>query len=108
MGAAAKVDQSGAKHVIRDTRQTFLTVEGPHISLAAKLASNSGPTVKAARQFAAAVNQWSQSHPGTPPVSGAGNGDTLEQLERLGKLRDSGVLTEDEFVAQKAKLLNSG
>ncbi|TPG33073.1 SHOCT domain-containing protein [Mycolicibacterium hodleri] len=31
--------------------------------------------------------------------------DLLAQLERLGRLRDSGVLTEDEFTAQKARLL---
>jgi hypothetical protein len=29
----------------------------------------------------------------------------LEQLKQLGELRDSGVLTEDEFEAQKARLL---
>ncbi len=31
--------------------------------------------------------------------------DVLAQLERLGRLRDSGVLTEGEFTAQKARLL---
>jgi hypothetical protein len=31
----------------------------------------------------------------------------LDYLERLGKLRDSGVLTEDEFQAQKARLLRA-
>jgi len=31
--------------------------------------------------------------------------DILTQLERLGKLRDSGVLTEEEFQAQKERLL---
>jgi hypothetical protein len=29
----------------------------------------------------------------------------LAQLEKLGKLHDSGVLTDEEFAAQKAKLL---
>ena len=31
----------------------------------------------------------------------------IAQLKELGELRDSGVLTEEEFAAQKAKLLNS-
>jgi ribosomal protein L7/L12 len=31
--------------------------------------------------------------------------DVIDQLERLGKLRDSGVLTTEEFEAQKAGLL---
>ena len=31
--------------------------------------------------------------------------DVVEQLERLGRLRETGALTEDEFQAQKATLL---
>jgi hypothetical protein len=30
---------------------------------------------------------------------------TLDQLKQLGELRDTGVLTEAEFEAQKAKIL---
>jgi hypothetical protein len=33
--------------------------------------------------------------------------DPIEQLKELAGLRDSGVLTEEEFAAQKAKLLAS-
>ena len=32
-------------------------------------------------------------------------GDVLEQLKTLGQLRDQGVVTEEEFAAQKAKIL---
>jgi hypothetical protein len=31
--------------------------------------------------------------------------DPVVRLKELGELRDSGVLTEEEFAAQKAKLL---
>lgn len=31
--------------------------------------------------------------------------DTLAQLERLGQLKAQGILTEDEFAAQKSKIL---
>jgi hypothetical protein len=31
--------------------------------------------------------------------------DSVTQLERLGRLRDRGLLTDEEFAAQKAKLL---
>jgi succinate dehydrogenase/fumarate reductase flavoprotein subunit len=31
--------------------------------------------------------------------------DTLEQLKQLGELKAQGVLTEEEFAAQKAKIL---
>ncbi len=34
-----------------------------------------------------------------------GDGDTVEQLERLVKLRDSGALTDAEFEQQKARIL---
>jgi hypothetical protein len=33
--------------------------------------------------------------------------DPLARLKELGELRDSGVLTEEEFTAQKAMILNS-
>jgi hypothetical protein len=32
--------------------------------------------------------------------------DTIAQLKELGELRSSGVLTDEEFAAQKAKILN--
>ena len=35
----------------------------------------------------------------------AGGGGAADQLEKLAALRDQGVLTEEEFAAQKAKLL---
>lgn len=39
--------------------------------------------------------------PGTP----AGGSDTIAELERLGQLRQQGLLTDEEFTAAKAKLL---
>lgn len=38
----------------------------------------------------------------------AGKGDRWSELERLAELRDRGVLTEEEFAAEKARLLNGG
>ena len=37
--------------------------------------------------------------------SGEEEPDYLEQLEKLGKLRDDGIITEGEFEAKKAQLL---
>lgn len=31
--------------------------------------------------------------------------ETVEQLKKLGELRDAGILTDEEFTAKKAKLL---
>ena len=48
--------------------------------------------------------QYAAAPPPLAPVA-SGEDDMLAQLEKLGKLHDSGVLTDDEFAAQKAKLL---
>jgi hypothetical protein len=40
-----------------------------------------------------------------PPVAPAPEEDVITQLERLGALKAQGILTEEEFQAQKAKLL---
>jgi len=40
-----------------------------------------------------------QAAPAAPAV------DPIERLKELGQLRDSGVLTEEEFAAEKAKVL---
>jgi hypothetical protein len=38
-------------------------------------------------------------------VAGSG-GSTADEIDKLAKLRDSGVLTAEEFAAQKAKLIS--
>ena len=51
--------------------------------------------------------------PPPPPIQNAeppaatDTRDMLGQLQQLGELRDSGVLTEAEFEAQKAKILSA-
>jgi hypothetical protein len=46
-----------------------------------------------------------QAAPPPPPPAAAGQPDMIEQLKQLAELRDQGILTEEEFAAQKAKLL---
>ena len=41
------------------------------------------------------------------PAAAPAEDDTLAQLERLGQLKAQGILTEDEFAAQKAKILGT-
>ena len=43
--------------------------------------------------------------PAPAPAAVGGEDDLLEQLQKLGQLHESGVLTDEEFAAQKAKLL---
>ncbi len=45
-----------------------------------------------------------QQAPPPAPAPPAGQ-STIEQLKELAALKDQGVLTEDEFAAQKAKIL---
>ena len=44
-----------------------------------------------------------------PPAAAAPapQADPIERLKELGELHDSGVLTDEEFAAQKAKVLGS-
>jgi Short C-terminal domain len=46
-----------------------------------------------------------QAPPTQVPAAGAGN-ERLAQLKLLGHLRDSGLLTNDEFEAEKQKILH--
>jgi Short C-terminal domain len=53
----------------------------------------------------AARAQQSEPQPSAAPV--AEQVDVVDQLKRFAELRDQGILTEEEFAAQKAKLLGS-
>jgi hypothetical protein len=46
-----------------------------------------------------------QAPPPAPAPAAASEGDTIEELKQLAQLHDQGVLTDEEFAAQKAKLL---
>jgi Short C-terminal domain len=55
-----------------------------------------------------AADQESPAEPGAGAGSGTGSDDPLERLQKLGDLRDRGILTEAEFAAEKAKILGEG
>jgi hypothetical protein len=48
---------------------------------------------------------YQQAPPPPAAAPAAAEDDTLEQLKKLGELRDAGVLTEAEFQVQKERLL---
>ncbi|MEU6645183.1 SHOCT domain-containing protein [Saccharomonospora sp. NPDC046836] len=58
-------------------------------------------------RWAAEEQAQAEPQPAPQPESPTGSGDVLTQLKQLGELRDQGVLTEDEFQTQKARLLGS-
>ena len=59
------------------------------------------------------AGRWAEQEPGglraagPPPQAARPHraADPIAQLKELGELRDSGVLTDEEFAAQKAKIL---
>jgi len=54
------------------------------------------------------ADRWAQEDQGQyqePAPAAAPAADPLEQLKQLGELKASGVLTDAEFEAQKAKIL---
>jgi hypothetical protein len=55
----------------------------------------------------AAASQQAAAPPAAPPAaaSDAGTEDSFEKLKQLGELHAQGVLTDEEFAAEKAKLL---
>lgn len=53
------------------------------------------------------ANQPPPQQYAAPPPQAAPAPDPIEQLKQLGELHASGVLTDEEFAAQKAKILGS-
>jgi putative oligomerization/nucleic acid binding protein len=48
-----------------------------------------------------------QAYAPPPQPAAPSQADVINQLQQLGELKSAGVLTEEEFAAQKAKILGS-
>lgn len=102
-GATASVAQRGGRMLFRDTRQWFLTIEGPKVAIEVGI-ENYVNTAAAVRRFAERVNELAGRLPAGATEEAAAE-EIPDQLRRLAELRDSGVLTDEEFEAKKAQLL---
>jgi hypothetical protein len=71
-----------------------------------KWAKQEAEQQQAMQQEAYEDEYYDEPEEGYAPQS-APEDDVITQLERLGALKDQGVLTEEEFAAEKAKLLGS-
>jgi Short C-terminal domain len=60
-----------------------------------------------ANRWAQQETQYSEPEPAAaaPVAAAPAEPDPIEQLKQLGALHEQGVLTDEEFAAQKAKLL---
>jgi putative oligomerization/nucleic acid binding protein len=52
-----------------------------------------------------AQQAYAEPAPPPPPVAAAPAEDPVAQLRELAKLRDDGILTDEEFAAEKRKIL---
>ena len=59
------------------------------------------------QRWAQQEEQQQAPAPAAPAAPAAGGQSTIDQLKELGELKAQGILTEEEFAAQKAKLLNA-
>ena len=71
---------------------------------AAKEDEQAAQEEQAAKAQAYDQQQYAQPAYAPPPAAPAQD-DMLTQLQKLGELKAAGVLTEEEFAAQKAKIL---
>ncbi len=89
---------------------TFTSQYGTVSTLSLPLISGPGFQSQAANNFAAPPAHPSfasaSPQPQSSSASGQGHAEILALLEKLGQLRDAGVLTPEEFNAKKTDLLN--
>jgi hypothetical protein len=55
----------------------------------------------------AQLSQAQAAPPPPPPAAGGMSQEKINELTQLGQLHEQGVLTDEEFAAQKAKVLAS-
>ena len=79
----------------RTRRRTMLVAGG--MAYAAGRAGRGGQDVKA--------EEPQQQVPAAPPPPAPTEDSDVEQLQKLSQLHDSGALTDEEFAAEKAKIL---
>ncbi len=58
-----------------------------------------------AESAAAEAQQQEAPLPAPPPAEGGMGPDQMEQLKQLAALHEQGILTDEEFAEQKAKIL---
>jgi hypothetical protein len=103
IGATARIERTGARMLFRDSRQAFLTIQGPHVAVSVRI-NNYVNVAAAVQRFAAQVNELAQQL--APASAAAGIEVSIpDQIGKLAELRDKGVITDEEFEAKKAELL---
>jgi hypothetical protein len=77
--------------------------------MAGKAGANRSAQESSQEQRLAELESQQAPPPSAPPPAAApAAGSVVEQLKQLGELRDSGVLTPEEFEREKQKILAAG
>lgn len=63
--------------------------------------------MNSSQQQAAAQQQAEQQAAAQQAAAQPSQDDKIEKLKQLGELKNAGILTDEEFAAEKAKILNS-
>jgi hypothetical protein len=91
-----------AKEHSLDTRELYLLIEGPGWAYTQKFIPDLG---QALHQFAQAINAAAREHRGATAPDPPQAADAASRLREMAKLREEGILTDDELAAQKARIL---
>lgn len=93
----------------KDKRELYLMIEGDGDAFVVEVDPKKGAE---ARKFAAKLNTAASRATASaptpaPPSESSPSTSVADELKKLAELRDAGVLSPDEFEAQKARLLSS-
>jgi hypothetical protein len=99
-GTAAVVSGGVASHQQKKANQQY---EAQQYEAEQQQAAMDAAAANAVAQQQAAM-AMAQPAAAAPPAA-VGGTDIVAELQKLGALRDQGILTDDEFAAAKAKLL---
>ncbi|HST70427.1 MAG TPA: SHOCT domain-containing protein [Solirubrobacterales bacterium] len=82
-------------------------VAGTATSVSNRVSKRQGERWAAQEQQQYAQEAPPQQTAAASPAPAGGGSSMIDQLKELGELKAQGILTEEEFAAQKAKLLGS-
>jgi len=110
--SATKMSQSEVQQVEQHTGMKAEDLSEEQLDAAMNELGIEGqePTDQEIAMLEAEEDKAANPHAATAPAAQqapTAQADVLTQLERLGALKAQGLLTEEEFAAQKAKLLGS-
>ena len=80
-------------------------IAGTATSVSNRVSKRQGERWAAQEQQQYAQEAPPQQAAAAPPAPAGGESSMIDQLKELGELKAQGILTEEEFAAQKARLL---